>query len=103
MTATKELEMPTDEVKIDPSKVAKPASETALSTVVKIIEVIGTSRTSFDDAIATAIRTASLTLRHLTGADVKHMTVAVTDGEVAEYRVNLKLAFALEPDEEDDD
>ncbi|MEK6206645.1 MAG: dodecin family protein [Chloroflexota bacterium] len=57
----------------------------------------------FDDAIATAIKTASHSLRHITGADVKHMTVAADEGAITEYRVDLKLAFALDPDDEDDD
>jgi flavin-binding protein dodecin len=77
--------------------------KTKLSGVVKIIEVIGTSETSFDDAIATAIKTASRSLRHVTGADIKHMTVAAKEGKVTEYRVDLKLAFALDFDDADDD
>jgi len=77
--------------------------ETKLTGVVKIIEVIGTSKIGFDDAIATAIKTASHSLRHITGADVKHMTVAADEGAITEYKVDLKLAFALEPGDEDDD
>jgi flavin-binding protein dodecin len=91
MTAVKEIE----KVEQEP--------ETKLSGVVKIIEVIGTSKIGFDDAIATAIKTASHSLRHITGADVKHMTVAADEGTITEYRVDLKLAFALDPDDEDDD
>ena len=68
--------------------------------VVKVIEVVATSTTSFDDAIARGIKTAAGSLRHISGADVKHMTVAVKDGKVSEYRVDLKIAFAL--DEDDD-
>lgn len=66
------------------------------SAVVKVIEVIGTSEVSFDDAIAAAIRTAARSLRHISGADVMHMTVVVKGGEIAEYRVDLKVAFALD-------
>ena len=69
--------------------------------VVKVIEVVATSTTSFDDAIARGVKTAASSLRHISGADVKHMTVAVKDGKVSEYRVDLKVAFAL--DEDDDD
>lgn len=91
MTAVKELA----------EKFMRPEAKAA--TVVKVIEVIGTSKVSFDDAIAGAVRTASHSLRHVTGADVKHMTIGVTDGAVTEYRVDLKLAFALEPDDDKDD
>ncbi|HAF09105.1 MAG TPA: dodecin family protein [Candidatus Limnocylindria bacterium] len=57
----------------------------------------------FDDAVATAIKTASHSLRHITCADVKHMTVAADEGKITEYRVDLKLAFALDAGDADDD
>lgn len=94
MTAVKELE--TNEKETNETR-------TKMTTVVKIIEVIGTSKIGFDDAIATAIKTASHSLRHITGADIKHMTVAAQNGKITEYKVDLKLAFALEPDEDNDD
>lgn len=93
MTATKELERA---IGLDTSVVD-------VDTVVKVIEVIGTSDRSFDDAIATAVKTASRSLRNLTGADVKHMTVGIREGKIAQYKVDLKLAFALEPEDEEDD
>ena len=71
--------------------------------VVKIIEVVGTSTEGFEDAIAKGVGAAATRLRHVTGADVKHLTVAVTGGKVAQYRADLKIAFVIEPDEDDDD
>lgn len=91
MTAVKEF----DRIEKEP--------ESKLGGVVKIIEVIGTSKIGFDDAIANAIKTASHSLRHITGADIKHMTVAADEGTITEYKVDLKLAFALDPDDEDGD
>lgn len=73
------------------------------SPVVKVIEVIATSTQSFDEAIAKGIATAAQSLRHISGADVKHMTVAVKNGKVMEYRVDLKIAFALDEDNDDDE
>jgi dodecin len=73
---------------------------TETSPVVKVIEMIATSSESFDDAIAKGISTAAQSLRHITGADVKHMTVAVRGGKVSQYRVDLKVAFALEEDDD---
>jgi flavin-binding protein dodecin len=70
--------------------------------VVKVIELVGTSAESFDDAIRKAVSTAAQSLRHITGADIKHMTVAVKDGKVHKYKVDLKIAFALESEEDDD-
>jgi flavin-binding protein dodecin len=77
--------------------------ETHVTPVVKVIEVIATSETSFDDAIGRGVKTAARSLRHITGADVKHMTLAVKDGKVTEYRVDLKIAFALDEDDDKDD
>jgi flavin-binding protein dodecin len=71
--------------------------------VVKVIELIATSTQGFDDAIAKGIATAAQSLRHISGADVKHMTVAVKNGRVMQYRVDLKIAFALDEVEDDDD
>jgi flavin-binding protein dodecin len=72
---------------------------TGEASVVKVIEVIGTSDRSFDAAIAVAIETAASSLRNITGADVKHMTVAVKDGKISGYRVDLKVAFVLDADD----
>lgn len=71
--------------------------------VVKVIEVVATSMTSFDDAIANGLKTAARSLRHIRGADVRHMTVAVRNGKVSQYRVDLKVAFSLDEDDEQDD
>jgi flavin-binding protein dodecin len=73
------------------------------SPVVKVVELIATSAEGFDDAIARGVATAAQSLRHITGADVKHMTVAVKNGKIMQYRVDLKVAFALDEDGDDDD
>jgi dodecin len=69
--------------------------------VVKVIELVGTSSEGFDEAIARAVSLAGKSLHGITGADVRHMTVAIKDGQITQYRVNVKVAFAI--DEEDDD
>ena len=66
-------------------------------------EVIGTSTVSFEDAVAKGVGAAAKRIRHMSGADVKHLTVAVKNGKVTQYRADLKIAFAIEPDEADDD
>ena len=73
------------------------------SPVVKVIELIATSAEGFDDAIEKGVATAAQSLRHISGADVKHMTVAVKNGKIMQYRVDLKVAFALDDDDDDDD
>lgn len=64
--------------------------------VIKIIEVIGVSAKSFDDAVASAVERASKTVKHITGVDVIGQTASVRDGKIDEYRVDLKLAFKVE-------
>ena len=62
---------------------------------VKIIEIIGISTKSFDDAIVQALSKASKTVKGLTGFEViKHMA-SVKDGKIKQYKVNLKLAFPV--------
>ena len=62
---------------------------------VKVIEIIGISSKSFDDAISQALKKASKTVKGITGFEViKHMA-SVKDGKVTQYKVNLKLAFPV--------
>jgi flavin-binding protein dodecin len=64
--------------------------------VVKVIEIIGTSKKSFDDALKSAIKRASKTLRNITGADILGQKVVLKNGKIVEYRVHLKIAFLVE-------
>jgi len=64
--------------------------------VIKVIELIGVSKKSFDDAFAEGVKRAAKSLRNVTGVDVVGQTATVADGKIAEYRVNLKVAFAVE-------
>lgn len=73
------------------------------SPVVKVVELVATSVRGFDDAIEKGVATAARSLRHISGADVKHMTVAVKNGKIMQYRVDLKVAFALDDDDDDDE
>lgn len=62
---------------------------------VKVIEIIGISSKSFDDAIAQALSKASKTVKGITGFEViKHMA-SVEDNKIKLYKVNLKLAFPV--------
>lgn len=81
-------------------KEGKKEHEHELTSVVRVVEILGTSKVSFDDAIETAIKRAAETIRHISGVDVKHMTLGVEDGKITEYRVDLKMAFPLEKEED---
>jgi flavin-binding protein dodecin len=63
--------------------------------VVKIIEVIGISEESFDDAIQRGVAKASESVKGITGVEVQNMTARVKDGKVTQYHANMKLAFAV--------
>jgi flavin-binding protein dodecin len=61
-----------------------------------VTEIASQSPRSFDDAIRQGIRRANETLRNITGAWVKEQQVAVEDGKITGYRVNLLVTFILE-------
>lgn len=62
---------------------------------VKVIEIIGISSKSFDDAILQALNKAAKSVKGITGFEViKHMA-SVKDGKIIQYKVNLKLAFPV--------
>lgn len=64
-------------------------------SVAKVTEIISSSPTSFDDAVANGIKRASKTLKGISGAWVADQKVTVVDGEISEYRVVLKVTFVL--------
>jgi flavin-binding protein dodecin len=63
--------------------------------VAKVTEISTSSKESFDDAIKQGIKRADETLDKIQGAWVNEMKVKVDDGEITEYRVNLKVTFVL--------
>ena len=65
-------------------------------SVLKVIELVGTSPNSWEEATANAINKAAESLRGIAGADVVGQNVVVKDGKVAEYRVDVKVAFIVE-------
>ncbi len=64
-------------------------------SVAKVTEISSSSKESFDDAIKKGIKRADETLDKIQGAWVNEMKVKVDDGEIVEYRVNLKVTFVL--------
>ncbi len=64
--------------------------------VYKLVELVGSSATSSDDAIRNAIATASSTLRHIDWFQVVETRGHVLEGKVAHFQVTLKVGFRLE-------
>lgn len=65
-------------------------------SVYRITELVGTSKKSWEDAAANAIKTASKTLRDLRVAEVIKLDMAVEDGKIASYRARVALSFKYE-------
>lgn len=64
--------------------------------VYKIVELVGSSRTSIEDAIATAISKAHETIRNMRWFEVVETRGHIEDGKIAHYQVTLKVGFTLE-------
>ena len=65
-------------------------------TVVKIIELIGTSPNSWSEAAQNAVIEAAKTIKNIKGVHVKRCTAKVTNDKIVEYNVNVKVAFTVE-------
>lgn len=66
-------------------------------TVVKVLELVGESQRDWQDAVQNAVAEAARTVRNITGVEVCNMTANVKDGRITEYKANVKVAFAVEP------
>ena len=64
-------------------------------SVAKVTEIIASSTVSFDDAVKAGIARASKTLDNITGAWIADQSVKVDNGQITEYRVNMKVTFIL--------
>ena len=59
----------------------------------KVIELVGTSPKSWEDAVASAVETAGKSLRDLRIAEVADLDVVIQDGKVSAYRAKVKVSF----------
>ncbi len=64
--------------------------------IYKVIELVGSSTTSSDDAIQNAIERASKTLHNLDWFEVAETRGHLVDGRIAHFQVTLKVGFRLE-------
>lgn len=65
-------------------------------SVYKVIEIIGTSSTSWEDAAAQAVSTATETIRDLRVAEVVKQDVHLEEGGALTYRTKLQISFKYE-------
>ena len=77
---------------------------TALTRVAKIVEIVGTSDKSWEDAATVAVEEARKTIRGIRGIKVKDMTARIDpmSGRIVEYRTSVNLSFGVLEDDDDD-
>ncbi len=61
----------------------------------KLIELVGTSKEGFDDAVNNAINEAAKSLKNLCWFEVIEKRGHITDGKISEYQVKVKVAFKI--------
>jgi flavin-binding protein dodecin len=67
-------------------------------SVYKIIELVGTSKESWEKAASAAVARASKTLRDLRVAEVSQLDLSIEGGKVVAYRAKVKVSFKYEGD-----
>jgi len=66
-------------------------------SVIKVLELMSSSSKSWEEAAQAAIAEASKTVKNIRSVYIKDHSAIVKNGKIAEYRVNVKLSFEVEP------
>ena len=66
------------------------------NSVYRVIDVVGVSDQSWEEAARSAVETAATSLRDLRIAEVTKLDVTIEDGKVANFRARLNLSFKYE-------
>ena len=72
------------------------AKKSSADSVYKVVELVGTSSKSWEDAAKNAVETAAKTVRDLRIAEATRFDVTIEDGKVSSYRVRLDISFKYE-------
>ena len=64
--------------------------------VVKLIELLGSSSKSWENAVESAVNKAGESLKNIHAVDVLGFTAKIENGKISEYRANIKIAFVIE-------
>jgi flavin-binding protein dodecin len=60
---------------------------------VKVVEVIGESQNSWKGAVQNAVKDASRRFNNITGVEVYNLTADVVEGDLVDYKANVKIAY----------
>ena len=66
---------------------------------IRVVELVGESKESWEDAAQRLVRRESAKYKNITGLDVLRSTAIVREGKIIEYRIDAKIAYAIEPDQ----
>lgn len=64
-------------------------------SVLKVIEILGNSDKSFEDAVQNVINEVSKTVRDIKSVYVQDMQVTVNNNQISQYRINAKVTFGI--------
>ena len=64
-------------------------------SVLKVIEILGNSTESFEDAVQKVVDETSKTVKDIKSVYIQDMQVTVKDNKISEYRVNAKVTFGV--------
>jgi len=65
-------------------------------SVVKVLELVGSSGDGFQEAVEQAVERACQTVDGISGVEIVNLTADVNNGRVMQYRANIKVAFEVD-------
>lgn len=65
------------------------------TNAVKIIEIVGVSQNSFDDALAQAVSKAAESINGISSVEVIRQTASIRDTKIVRYEITVKLSFVV--------
>jgi flavin-binding protein dodecin len=68
-----------------------------MSSIYKVIEIIGGSEKSWEDAAKKAVELAAKSLKEVRVAEVKELDMRIEEGKVVEYRAKMRVSFKYTP------
>jgi len=64
-------------------------------SVLKVIEILGNSTVSFEDAVQNVINETSKTVKNIKSVYIQDMQATVNNNKITEYRINTKVSFGI--------
>ena len=70
-------------------------SNSKIMSVLKVVEILGNSTVSWEDAVQQVVNEASKTIQNIKSVYVQDMQAMIEDNKIVQYRVNAKVTFAI--------